>query len=292
MIGYRFVHDHRADFTVTDLCRNAKVSRSGFYAWLARPAVTARTVDDARIVEAITDIWELSRRTYGRPRILGQLRRRGVRIGTYRLRRLMTANSIEGVTGRKKWRQPSPNASRRAGPDLLNRDFTAERSDERWVADISEFGCCDGKLYLAGIVDLCDRGFCGWSMGEHQSTDLVIGALVMALTRRQPEGDLVHHADHGTQYTSIEFTNRLVEWGLIASYGSIGDCYDNAAMESTWATIKREIEHIWGPINTYTRSQMRTIIFEYIETFYNTNRHQARLGHRTPSEVYAAHQAA
>jgi transposase InsO family protein len=160
------------------------------------------------------------------------------------------------------------------------------------VADISEFACRDGKLYLAGIKDLHDQGLAGWSMGERQTTDLVVNALVMALGRRMPDGELIHHADHGPQYTSLEFTNRLADWQLTASYGSVGDCFDNAAMESTWAAIKKEIRHIWGPWEEMTRSQLRTVLFEYIETFYNRSRHQARLGHRTPAETYAADQAA
>jgi transposase InsO family protein len=129
-------------------------------------------------------------------------------------------------------------------------------------------------------------------MGERQTTDLVAGALVMALARRAPGGDLLHHADHGSQYTSLEFTNRLRAWNVAASYGTVGDCWDNAAMESTWATLKKEIRHIWGPWEQLTRSQLRTILFEYIEVFYNRQRHQARLDHRTPAEAYAPANAA
>jgi transposase InsO family protein len=177
-------------------------------------------------------------------------------------------------------------------PDLLERDFTAERSDQRWVADITEFACRDGKLFLAGIKDLHDQGLAGWSMGERQVTDLVVNALVMALARRAPAGELVHHADRGSVYTSLEFSNRLADWHVHASYGSTGDCWDNAAMESTWAAIKRDIAHIWGPWEQLTRSRLRTILFEYIEVFYNRQRHQARLGHRTPAEAYAPAAAA
>jgi putative transposase len=119
-------------------------------------------------------------------------------------------------------------------PDMLQRDFTAAEPDRRWVADISEFACWDGKLYLAGIRDLYDRTLVGWSMGERQTTDLVIAALVMALGRRSPGRELVHHADHGTQYTSLEFTDRLQDWGLVGSYGSVGDCFD--------------CEHDWGVV--------------------------------------------
>jgi transposase InsO family protein len=195
-----------------------------------------------------------------------------------------------GVHGRRKWRRGTRDTAPAA--DLLQRDFTAERSNERWVADISEFHCRDGKLFLAGIKDLHDQGLAGWSMGERQTTDLVVNALVMALGRRLPDGELIHHADHGPQYTSLEFANRLGDWNLTASYGSVGDCFDNAAMESTWAAIKKEIHHIYGPWEQMTRSQLRTVLFEYIETFYNRARHQARLGHRTPAEAYAASTAA
>ena len=124
-------------------------------------------------------------------------------------------------------------------------------------------------------------------MGERQTTDLVIGALVMALARRRPDARLIRPTDHGIQYTSLEFTNQLADWGLVGSYDSVGDCFDNAAMEAVWATIKREISHIWGPWNQLTRSELRTILFDYIETFYDNRRHQTGLDHRTPAEVYA-----
>ena len=192
--------------------------------------------------------------------------------------------------GRKNWRRgrahPAP------GPDLLQRDFTADRSDHRWVADVTEFGCWDGRLYLAGIIDLQDHGFAGWSMGERQSTDLVVNALVMALGRRMPDGELVHHADRGSTYTSLEFTNRLTDWGIAASYSRVGDCFDNAAMEATWATLKKEIRHLQGDWRQLTRSQLRNILFDYIEGFYNRQRHQAALGHATPAEAYARSRAA
>ena len=203
----------------------------------------------------------------------------------------MRAEGLVGAHARRRWRKGRHPAMVPA-PDLLERDFTAEAPDRRWVADITEFACLDGKLYLAGIRELHDRSLVGWSMGERQTTDLVVAALVMALGRRRPDGELVHHADHGSQYTSVEFTNRLVDWGLVGSYGSVGDCFDNAAMEAFWAILKTEIRHIWSPIESFTRSEMRTILFDYIETFYNRARHQRGLGDRTPAEVYAAARAA
>ena len=172
-------------------------------------------------------------------------------------------------------------------------DFTAETSDHKWVPDITEFACWDAKLFLAGIKDLHDQSIVGWSMGIRQTTDLVINALVMALSRRHPDNDeLIHHTDRGSQYTSLEFSTRLADWCINPSYSQSGTCFDNAAMESTWATFKTEIHHIYGSWSEMTRSQLRTALFSYIETFYNRNRHQARLGHRTPADAYAASHAA
>jgi transposase InsO family protein len=238
----------------------------------------------------IKEIHTLSRHTYGAPRILGQLRHRGHRVGRHRVARIMVEHGLVGVHGRKKWRRGKPNTA--YAPDLLERDFSASRPDERWVADISEFHCLDGKLFLAGIRDLFDKTLVGWAMGERQTTDLVVSALVMALSRRRPDGELVHHSDKGPQYTSLELANRLSDWGLSASFGSTGDAYDNAAMESFWATAKREIEFLHGPVRQLAKSQLRTIIFEYVEVFYNRERHQAILGHLTPAEYYATSKVA
>ena len=290
MIGFRFVDEHKADHAVVDLCRATKVSRTAYYAWRNRPP-SKRAVVDAELTVEIREIHQRSRGTYGAPRIAGQLRRSGHHASRHRVARLMRAEGLVGAHGRRKWRRGRHPAMAPA-PDLLERDFTAERSDQRWVADISEFGCCDGKLYLAGIRDLHDHTLVGWSMGERQTTDLVVAALVMALGRRNPSGELLHHADHGCQYTSMEFTNRLADWGVAGSYGSVGDCFDNAAMEAFWATLKKEIRHIWGPIDSFTRSEMRTILFDYIEVFYNRQRHQVGLEDRTPAETYAASRAA
>ena len=208
----------------------------------------------------------------------GQLRRRGVRVSEKRVARLMAECGLVGAHSRKKWRRAANTAP--AG-DLLERDFTAEASDQRWVADITEFGCVDGKLFLAGIMDLHDRGIAGWSMGERQTTDLVVNALVMALARRDPDAELIHHADRGAQYTSVEFSNRLADWQLRPSFGSTGDCFDNAAMESTWATLKREIRHLHGDWRHITRSELRTILFRLHRNLLQP--------HPTPSPPRAPH---
>ncbi len=282
-----FVDDHRHLYEVKRLCRLVELNRSSYYLW-RNPTLSDRYLDDAWLTNEIFDIFAASRGTYGRPRMHGQLYNRGHRVGGKRVARLMAGAGWVGTHGRKRWRSRR-SCGRSPGVDLLNRDFTATAPDERWVADISEFTCRDGKLYLAGIWDLFDHSIVGWSMGQRQTTDLTIAALVMGLGRRDPADELIHHADHGTQYRSIEFSNRLNDWGLSASYGSVGDCFDNSAMEAVWSRLKTEIVDIHDrPLESFTRSELRTVLFDYIEVFYNRQRHQARLGHRTPAEVYAA----
>ncbi|MEZ5175579.1 MAG: IS3 family transposase [Acidimicrobiia bacterium] len=284
----RFVSEHADRYPVTRLCALAGVPRSTFYEWRSREP-SQRDRDDAALTVEIVDIHTASHGTYGAPRVCGQLRHRGIQVGRKRVARLMAAEGLVGVHGRRKWRKGRPNTA--PAPDRLQRDFTAEAPDQRWVADITEFACWDGTLYLAGIKDLCDQSIVGWSMGVRQTTDLAVNALVMALGRRHPDDELIHHADRGSQYTSLEFSNRMADWGIAPSFSRTGNCYDNAAMETTWATIKREIRHIYGDWSQMTRSQLRTVLFEYIETFYNRNRHQAPLGHRTPAATYADHAA-
>jgi transposase InsO family protein len=256
------------------------VPRSSFYA--SHNRLSERDRDDAELANEIYDIHVASRRTYGAPRVLGQLRHAGRRHGRKRVARIMAECGLVGSHGRRQWRRGKPNTA--PAPDLLERDFTAERSDQRWVADVTEFACWDGKLFLAGIKDLHDQGLAGWSMGQRNNTDLVVNALVMALARRQPDADLVHHADRGSTYTSLEFSNRLRDWKITPSFSSTGDCFDNAAMESTWAAIKRDLLHIHGPFEQFTQSQMRTILFDYIEVFYNRQRRHRSLGMLSPTQ--------
>lgn len=196
MTRFRFVSEHRSEHPIKRLCELVEVSRSSYYEWASRP-LSAHYLADAELANEIYDIHVASQRTYGAPRVDGQLRHRGRRHSRKRVARLMAQCGLVGAHSRRKWRRGRANTA--PAPDLLQRDFTAERSDQRWVADISEFACRDGKLFLAGIKDLHDQSLVGWSMGERQTTDLVVSALVMALARRSPNGELIHHADRGSQ---------------------------------------------------------------------------------------------
>jgi putative transposase len=239
----RFVEDHQADYPVTRLCRLAGVSRSGFYAWRCRQPSTRQLANDG-LLEEIREIHERSRGTYGRVRIVGQLAKRGIPANHMRVVRLMRLHGIRGVGG------PGSRQPRRAGrhtapaPDLLRRDFSAAQADQRWVADLTEFPTLEGKLHLAAIVDLYSKRVVGWAMSERRTAELCVDALVMAIRRRRPAGEVIQHADHGSQYTSILFCDRAHDEQVRLSFGQIGTAADNAAMEAFWSTLKRELRHL------------------------------------------------
>jgi transposase InsO family protein len=279
---FRFVDDHRDVYDVKRLCRAVEISRSGYYAWKGR-CPSPRAVADAELLARIRQVHRDSRRTYGAPRVHGVLARMGCRVGRKRVARLMRAHGLVGAHNRKKWRGHRPEVA--PAPDRLHRNFTAHRPNSRWVADVTEFPTGEGKLFLAGIRDLCHRGLVGWAMSEHNDHELVVDALVMALGRCTADVDgLVHHSDKGSPYTSLDFCAAADVAGLTVSFGSTGDCFDNSAMETFWSVLKREIAWIRGSIFFPTRRDARLYLFEFIEVFYNRQRHQAGLTFMTPVE--------
>lgn len=286
MSRFRAVDELRADYTVKRLCRVLEVSRSGYYAWRSRP-LSPRAVENRELLGEIRRIHAESRGTYGSPRVHGQLQRRGIAAGRHRVARLMAREGLVGAHSRKKWKRRRPDVA--PAPDHLRRDFRADRPNQRWVADLAQFPTGEGPLHVAAIRDLCHRGIVGWAMDAHPGADLVVDALHMALARTTADPDgLVHHSDRGSQYTSLRFTAAADIAGLRLSFGRTGDAYDNAAMETVWGTIKREIAWIRGSISFETRKEAKLTLFEYIEIFYNRQRHQTRLGHQTPVEYAAA----
>jgi transposase InsO family protein len=192
----------------------------------------------------------------------------------------MRTNGLVGAHAAKKWRRGRPDAG--GVPDLLQRDFRAAGPNLRWVADITEFPTGDGKLYLAAIRDLFHRGIVGWDTSGRQDATLVVSALTMALARTGNPANVIHHADKGSQYTSLDFA--FAAGNADMSFGSTGDAFDNAAMETFWARLKVEITWIRGTIWFATRAEAHTYLFEFIEIFYNRQRHQAGLSHLTPAE--------
>ena len=263
------------------MCRLLRVSRAGFYAWRKRP-VCPRRQEDARLRDLILAIHGRSRRNYGWPRIKDELLfDHGIRCSGKRVFRLMRQLGIQGTHRRRKrkstWRSPDIAPA----PDLLNRNFVAERPDQAWLADIKYVWTREGWLYLAGVTDLFTKAVVGWAMAEDLRTDIVLEALEMAVRRRRPQDPVIHHSDQGTQYTSLRFGRRLREAGIAASMGSRGDCFDNAPAESFWATLQTELldKQIF-----LTRATARMEVFDFVEGFYNRQRRHSACGNHSPEE--------
>jgi putative transposase len=278
---FRFIAAERATHKVATMCRVLGVSRSGFHAWAVRPP-SRRAVANAELTRAITRIHQASRGTYGRPRVHAELGYEGVRCSPKRVGRLMRAAGLQGIPAPHRRRVLT---RRRPGvaphPDLVGRVFSAPAPDRLWVADISYVPTGEGWLYLATILDCCSRRIVGYSMTDHLRTELVVDALDMATSRRRPAPGLVHHSDQGSQYVALAFTRRMADAEIAGSMGAVGTAYDNAAAESLFATIKRELIHRH---RFPTRAAARTAIFEFIEVFYNRRRLHSSIGQMSPAE--------
>ena len=247
-------------FPIAALCRVLQVSKSGFYAWLRRPP-SARALRDALLVAQITRSHEASDGTYGSPRILGDLQDAGEFVGRKRVARLMRMAGVFGVSRRRVVITTKRSESESAAPDLVERNFTADRPNKLWVADITYVPTWAGFLYLAIVLDAFSRRIVGWAMATHLKTELVLNALEMALTQRKPD-EVIHHSDHGCQYTSLSFGKRCGEMGVKPSMGSVGDAYDNAMAESFFATLECEL---LDRRRFRTQSEARHAIFRFIE---------------------------
>ena len=259
------------------MCRLLEVSTSGYYAWFKRPP-SRRAQEDAVLTERIRAIHSWSRGTYGSPRIFDELRDNGVRIGRKRVARLMQAAGLQGVSRRKRIRTTLRKPGQSPAPDLVDRDFSASRPDELWVADLTYIRTWAGFLYLAVVVDAFSRRVVGWAMGNHLRTELVLDALNMAIDQRKPEG-VIHHSDQGSQYTSLAFGRRCREADVRPSMGSVGDAYDNALCESFFATLECELLDR----NTFrTRDEAGREVFDFIEGWYNPHRRHSSIGSVSP----------
>jgi putative transposase len=266
-------------FRIATMCRVLDVSTSGYYAWLSRPE-SKRAREDEELLERIKTIHSESRGTYGSPRILIELIAHQIQVGRKRIARLMRAAGLVGVSRRKFVTTTQRDHAAKAAPDLVERNFKADGPDKLWVADITYIPTWEGFLYLSVVLDVWSRRIVGWAMAGHLRTELVVEALDMAVRQRRP-ADVIHHSDHGCQYTSIAFGKRCTEAGVRPSMGSIGDCFDNALCESFFATLECELIDR----ETFrTRAEARRQVFEYIEGWYNTHRRHSALDYSSPIE--------
>jgi putative transposase len=268
--------------SITKACEFFGVSTSGFYEWrAAQREPCARRRRDNELRELIRTIHAQSRGTYGAPRVHAELRLgRDIRIGKKRVARLMRVEGLVGITRRRRRGTTRRDPHAVPNDDLVARQFRPTGPNELWVADITEHPTRDGKVYCAVVIDAWNRQVVGQSIADHLRAELVIDALDMACWRQKPiAGQTVHHSDHGTQYTSWAFGQRLRHAGLLGSMGTVGDALDNAVAESFFATMQTELldRRIWD-----TRTQLAQAIFEWIEVFYNRQRRHSTLGMLDP----------
>ena len=263
------------------MCRLLGVSPVGFYHWYDRPA-SARARRDVELAALIHQIHERSYHgTYGAPRIHVELRETyGIRVGCKRVARLMRHAGLKGVQKRGFRCTTRPGAAERYAPDLVQRHFSADRPDTLWLADVTYVPTQEGWLYLAVVLDVFSRHVVGWAMDARLGSQLVLAALQMAYAQRCPE-KVIHHSDHGREYTAVAFSTRCRELGITRSMGSVGDCYDNAMMESFFSSLEAEV------LDRYrfrTRQEARGEIFSWVEGWYNPHRRHSGLGYASPQE--------
>ena len=271
----------KTEHPVLRLCAELDVSASGYYDWQSRRVCPGpRALQDQALKQEIQSIHAASRQTYGSPRIVMELRKAGARHGRNRVARLMKQ---EGLCGRQKSRYrvqtTDSNHNEPIAPNRLAEAPKASAPNQIWVADITYVQTQEGWLYVAAILDLYSRKIVGWAMGEHIDTALILKALFMALLHRQPPPSLLFHSDRGVQYASTDYRTALAQAGLVASMSRKGNCYDNAAMESFWSTLKLELVY---RRDFQTRAHARSEIFDYIEVFYNRQRSHSALNYLSP----------
>lgn len=271
----------KANHPVRRLCRVLGVAPSGYWAWRQR-GHSARAQADAQLTKQIRTIHQNSRQTYGAPRIHATLAATGLRCGRKRVARLMRAAGLVGCHRRRPFHTTQRDPQAAVAPDLVQRQFVATAPNQLWIADITYVPTrSEDFLYLAVVLDVFSRRVVGWAMAAHLRAELVVGALEMAVCNRQPGEGVIHHSDHGCQYTSLLFGERCQAVGIRCSRGSVGDCYDNAMAESFFATLECELL-ARQPFPTHLAA--RTAIFEYLEVFYNRQRRHSALGYLSPDE--------
>jgi putative transposase len=264
---------------VGELCGGVAISRSTYYAWCKRPP-SQRAIEDAVILHDIERIYVETGEAYGSPRMFDDLVEMGYRIGRKRVERLMRLRELRARQFRHRRPKARGRASRLA-PNLVRRQFHIDQLNTVWVADMTEFYTLEGKLYLAVVLDLCSRRVIGWATSDRPTARIVREAMCNALATRLPQSGLVHHSDQGSQYGSIEFQRILKRNGVRCSMSNRGTCADNSVMESFFSSLKRERTH---GRRFVTREELRRVLFEYIEVFYNRRRRHSHIGGMSPAK--------
>ena len=285
---FHFIRAHTGEFRVRTMCRVLAVSRAGYYAWCARP-VSVRARTDAMLATRLRVLHAGSRRTYGSPRLHAELRAEGVACGRHRVARVMRQLGL-AATPPRRFRVTTDSAhAAPIVPNQLARDFTVGPANQRWAADLTYLPTAEGWAYLAVVLDLGSRRVVGWAFGDRLVGALPRTALDRALTRRRPAAGLLHHSDRGAQYAAYAYQALLGAHGGTPSMSRRGDCWDNAVVESFFATLKKEcVRHeIYA-----TRAVAHAALGDYIEGWYNKRRRHSALGYLSPEAYEAAQQKA
>lgn len=275
---YRFMEIHRSAFPVEKMCRALEVARSGYYRW-QKAGLSPREEEAIRLTAVILLIHEQSRQVYGSPRIHEELKDRGFTCGRNRVVRLMKAAGVRSRIRRKYRPTTNSNHDLPISPDRLGQNFSAQSPCRIWVGDITYLWTTEGWLYLAVVIDLFSRKVTGWALSERIDTQLTLDALSMALGNRSGIDTLIFHSDRGVQYAAESYRQKLAGENILQSMSRKGCCYDNAVAESFFHSLK--VESIYPEVPK-TRGQMRSIVFDYIEIFYNRQRKHSFLGYQTP----------
>ena len=275
---FTFVEKHRNSVPTDRLCRIMNITPRGYRAWRSRLA-SRRQREDLVLLAHIREQHRLSLNSYGRPRMTEELKELGLDVGHRRVGRLMRQNGISVVRTHKYKVTTDSNHKFNIAPILLNRNFLADRRNQKWVVGISYIRTREGWLYLAVVLDLYSRRVIGWAVSNRMKRDLAVRALNMAIALRRPPRGCIHHSDRGSQYCSHDYQKILRQHGFKASMSGKGNCYDNAAMETFFKTIKAEL--IWRQV-WQTRRDVEVAIFEYINGFHNPRRRHSALGWKSP----------
>jgi len=278
-VRYAWIEDHRTDWPIVVQCDVLAVSRSGYYAWRKRPPSEAARRRE-KLTDEIRTAYAVGRAAYGSPRVHRELLAQDTKCDRKTVARLMKQAGIQAKT-MKKFRVSTTDSNHRQpiAENVVNRDFAPSAPNRTWVADITYVPTQEGWLYLAAVEDLYSRKIVGWSMSERIDSRLVVDALEMAVERQLPGDGLIAHSDRGVQYASEHYRELLTRHGITCSMSRRGNCWDNAPMESFFATLKKELIHLE---NYETRAAARHSIFEYIEVFYNRVRRHSALNYLSP----------
>jgi putative transposase len=279
-VKFEFMLVEKANFPIVFMCRRLRVARSGFYAWCRRRP-SARAMANRRLMPHMRAVFERARGTYGSPSVFRELRKQGHQVGRHRVARLMSQDGLRARVRRRFVHTTDSRHAHRVAPNTLRRRFNPKAVNRIWASDITYIPTRKGWLYLAVVLDLHSRRVVGWSARKNIDQELAIEALERAFEERRPAPGLLHHSDRGAQYASDVYRQLLCQWSARCSMSRKGNCWDNAVVESFFATLKREL--VYGA-DFPDQESAQSALFEYIEVFYNRGRRHTKLDYLSPVE--------